>query len=89
MERACEQNVEKWDISEDADTLMLTFFRSCFNQFYYFLQLGQETSSFFTSFDSFKFYYEKSLHTIAIQDLERLHVGTNGNLFDAIALPTF
>lgn len=55
MERACEQNVEKWDIPEDANTLMLTFFCSCFNQFYYFLQLGQETSSFFTSFDFFKF----------------------------------
>lgn len=55
MERACEQNIEKWDVPEDVNTLMLTFFCSYFNQLYYFLQLGQETSSFFTTFDSFKF----------------------------------
>lgn len=55
MGRACEQNVERWDMSEDVHTLMLTFFHSYFNRFYYFLWLGQKTSSFFTSFDSFKF----------------------------------
>lgn len=55
MGRACEQNVERWDVSEDVHTLMLTFFHSSFNRFYYFLWLGQETSSFFTSFNSFKF----------------------------------
>lgn len=30
MERACEQSVEKWDIAEDVNTLMLTFFRFYF-----------------------------------------------------------
>lgn len=72
MERACEQNAEKWDISEDANTLMLTFFCSYFNQFYYFLQLGQETSSFFTSFDCFK---NSSMKKACIQLLYRIWKG--------------